>query len=389
MLKGIKTNKYCCLFLLTYVSFMIYPSHAFISFVDTKTKLILRAIAFLIVLILYLKELIQFKRISKLFILTSIISFYLAVITIVKHGAIDIALYSNMIILFSIFMSTELFYVESYRKEYVYINYILLYFNLIILFVLNIIIHYGYYDNMFNRNNFILYYFPLLVFEYIIKMDYDNKIWKVLRCISFIIILIISIRVGGTTSIICLSLVYLFIYLLKDKLINFKILSNWKTYYLFLLIVFVVFIYNIDKIQVANIISSLLNKTNGFSGRDQVYIGAKENILKNFFFGIGTQIEYYQIYNGLINAHNFVFQYWIDGGTIGLILLLIPLTYTFVCANRLTNVADRYVYLMFLTIFIFRNMFEAIGLNYLFYTICIIHYMRFHNDEYIYLKKAK
>ena len=387
MLKIICTNKYSFLFLLTYVSFMIYPSHAFISFVDTKTKLVLRGIAFLIVCVLYIGELIKTKRISKLFVLTSILSIYLVIVTFVKHGAKEIALYSNMIILFSIFMSVELFYLKSYRKEYVYINCILLYINLIILLILNTCIHYGYNDNLFNRNNFILYYFPLLIFEYIIKIDYDNNIWKVLRCISFIIILIISIRVGGTTSIICLILFYLLVYLLQERLVNIKFLTNWKVYYLFLLIVFVVFIYNIDKIQITNFISSILNKANGFSGRDQVYIGAKEHIFKNFFFGIGTQTEYYNIYNGLINAHNFIFQYWIDGGTIGLIFLLLPITFAFVCTSRLKVASDRYVSLVFLTIFLLRNMFEAIGLNYLFYTICIIHYIRFHQNEYIYLKR--
>ena len=158
--------------------------------------------------------------------------------------------------------------------------------------------------------------------------------------------------------------------------------DNFLVYSIIISLVFILLIYPGSQSLLANYISRLFNKTDGLSGRDVIYDVDRVLFLSKPIFGYGSMRDYTDLI-GRSNAHSFIFQYLIDGGIIGLLLLFNCYRIVINSINNKNSLNKRCYLFFMLFVFTIRNIMEAIGLNYLFYVLGIIYFMyEMHANDY-------
>lgn len=370
---------------IAYISFMIYPSILFLYYCDTKTKLMLRVIGFLMMLVLYIRYILKQRRISRLFISCMALSIYLLINTIINNGSLTFMLYSNFILVIMVLICCEYFFETDNQELFVKINLIYLFINNIVYLLHTIIITED--GLILRRNHLILFYLPAIIYGFIITRNYSDNKFTVLNCISLIVILINYFIRGGAATFVALLLIYVALIIYYKRIKLFSMFYNYKLYLFVLAIFFIFFDCYIESNPLVNVMCRLLNRIGGFSGRDYIYSSAIKVIKNNYIFGIGV-IDSFAKYLIWDSSHNFLFQYLIYGGIIALILLSTTIVITFKSIDRIKDNSYRFVYLIICFSFLLRNMFEDLGLNYLFYVLGLLYYSN-HDDvkKYIYFNK--
>ena len=371
---------------IAYISFMVYPSIIFLYYCDDVIKLLLRAIGFLMMLVLYIKYIIEQKRVSRLFISCIVLSLYLLIITIIKNGSLIYMLYSNFILVIIALICCEYFFETNNQELFVKISFLYFSINNIVYLLHTIFV--GNDSLILRRNHLILFYLPTIIYGYIIGKDYNNKTYNYLIAISSAIIFINFFIRGGTTTFVVLLLIYLAILIYYKKFKLRPIFYNYQLYLIILVFFFVFFDCYIESNYLVNLLCGIINKYPGFSGRDSIYLSAIKVIQNNLICGIGV-IESFSHYLIWDSSHNFIFQYLIYGGVIALVLLTITIVVIFKSINCIKEKPYRFVYLIICFSFLLRCMFEDLGLNYLYYILGLLYYSN-HDDynKYIYLKKS-
>lgn len=370
---------------IAYISFMVYPSFVFLYYCDGRIKLLLRSIGFLMMLVLYTKYIIKQKRISRLFVSCIVLSLYLLIITIIKKGSLIYMLYSNFILVIIVLICCEYFFENNNQELFVKISFLYFSINNIVYLLHTFFV--GDDSLILRRNHLILFYLPTIIYGYIISKNYNNKTYNCLIVISSAIIFINYFIRGGTTTFVVLLLIYLAIYINYKKFRIRSIFYNYQLYVFILAFFFVFFDCYIESNPFVSLLCRVLNKYVGFSGRDVIYSSAINVIQNNLIFGIGV-IDSFAKYLIWDSSHNFLFQYLIYGGIIALILLSTTIVITFKSIDRIKDNSYRFVYLIICFSFLLRNMFEDLGLNYLFYVLGLLYYSN-HDDvkKYIYFNK--
>ena len=389
---SIMSNKILNIFIIFYCSFMIYAPPYFVNFVPSSIKTPLRLLGMVFILLFFIIFTIHRARIEYLFIPVFLLCTYLVLLTVYKKTYFNVAIYSNFIMtlsglsLFSIYMDSD------YKKEFVIMNYSIWLISILIFFIV-LLFDYTAFTTMYNRNTYIMFYLTFFLFQEKLNILIENKKIKYLSMIMVFITLLITTLSHAATSMICVIFYILYKSLIQyNKNLSklFKIFESPYIYILLLSLVFFLIIFPGTNSELSNIISRIMGKTEGLSLRSPIYDSDKIAIANNWLFGYGCQdTPGYQSIVNWYDPHNFIFQYLIDGGVIALSLMLI--SFYFIHKNISLNSKypiKSFLYFMFF-VFLLRNMFEAIGLNYLYFYLANIYYFIEPNSQYLELNFLK
>lgn len=357
-----------------YSSFMICPPPYFVSYVPSYIKTPLRLLGIFFILFIYFFFVIYKRRISKLFVSVFVMCLYFLIICLVNHNDYFYALYSNFFMTLSGIALFEIYTNSNLKKEFIKINY---YFWLVSIIVFIIVLITGY-DNlahMYNRNNYIMFIIIYLLFERAMLMMEDNMMYRLISYIMSVVLIVFSIVIGSATTVSVLIIINSYVYIFDRVDLYKRKFDNFFLYAIALVLFFFLFIAPGSKSPIIDFVSALFHKQSGFSGRNVWNDVAREVILKRPIFGYGSMQEYYSLLGEeYVRPHNFVFQYLIDGGLIGLILLFNCYRIIINSIKRKTNIDLRNYLFIVLFAFTLRNLMEALGLNYLFYVLGHIYF---------------
>ena len=368
--------------IILYSSFMICPPPYFVTYVPGYIKTPLRLIGIFFIIFLYFFFVIYKRRISKLFVSVFVMCLYFLIICLVNHNDYFYALYSNFFMTLSGIALFEIYTNSNLKKEFIKINYYSWLVSIIV-FIIVLITGYDNLAHMYYRDSYIMFIIIYLLFERAMLMMEDNKIYRIISYIMSVVLIVFSIASGALTSSIVLIIIYLYLYIFQKVDLYNKLFNNFNIYLLFVLLTFVLLIYPGSNSLLSDTISRLFGKADGLAGRDVIYDIDRALFLKKPIFGYGSMSDYTDLI-GWNNAHSFVFQYLIDGGIIGLLFLFNSLRLVLKAIYRKTNL-KHYLMLIFFA-FLLRNLFEAIGLNYMFFILANICFFidTFNADYYVF-----
>ena len=285
-------------------------------------------------------------------------------------------------------MLYEVFSDTQYKEDFVKTSYLYYLMNCLMI-VLFMIFKFELIETV-NRNHYIQYIFPLLILEYYIYLYYNNDLYKIIRFISIVIVVILSIIAGSVTGNVVVFIAYIYMYVLSRTNFSFKILYNWKLQFIFLCLFFILCVWLADKNPIPNIISRIFLRTDGFSGRTGIISLARNMIMNNILFGVGMR-NFYDL--GLIyfygNVHNMFLQYLGYGGIVGLALLLLNIIYTYITLDKNCQNKSKPVWIVLFSLFLMRAMFEEVPLYHYYITVALLYYLNVSDFDYIYLKSIQ
>lgn len=375
-------------FIIFYCSYMVCCPPYFTTYVSGYIKTPLRLLGILFILFLYFFNVIYKQRISKLFVSAFIACLYFFIICVLNKNDYYYALYSNFIMALSSIALFEIYMNSNLKKEFILINY---YSWMVSIFIFVAVFLIGGLDslmNIYNRNNYVMFFIMYILFEKQLLLIDDKKSYKIVSYIMSIVIVLFSIITEAATASVVLIMIYAYIYLFDKIDLYKKLFSNFNIYLTVLIVFFFLLIFPGSHSPLVNIISKLFNKVAGFSGRSGWYDIDREIFLRRPIFGYGSR-QYYNSLLGTFHAspHDFVFQYLIDGGIVGFALLVYCYKIVIETIKRKGNLNLVCYLLMVLFAFTLRNFFEAIGLNYVFFVLANIYFMYMtYDDDYISIK---
>lgn len=261
----------------------VYPNIYLINFLPKLPKTCFRLICICVVFILYLFQIIKYKRIDIMLILCSLFSVYQTMITFICREDMISVIYSNVFIALSCLIMTKLF--VNYDKQ-LYIDvsfwyfFVMTFINAISTFVaakenITTSLFYG------NRNDIYKFFIPLIFFT-LLKYRDSRKYYLY---IVMLITLIPAIYCGSLSTSILLIILYLYILFFINKEIK---LLNINIYLIVSLIGFVVFVLPGSKNVVLSNIIQFLGKDSTASGRLIIYDETLKLIKNgNIIFGNG------------------------------------------------------------------------------------------------------
>lgn len=374
-----------------YCSFMIMSPPFFIAYFPSHIKTPLRLLGILFILIVYFFYIIYKKRISKLFVLAFLMCSYFLVVCIFNHNGFYSSLYSNFLMVLSGIALFEIYINSELKDSFIKMNY-LYWLSVILLSIIGYLFQYekiitmvfGYwnYSFIYNRNIYLPFFIVYILFEKQYIFINKSKVYRIISYIMSILLVFFSILTGAAISTATLIIIYSYEYIFSKIVLYKRLFGNFRIYFIILLFIFFLLVFPGSNSPITNIISEIFHKEPGLSGRDAVYDIDRMFFLNNPIFGYGARDEYYSLI-GVPSAHSFVFQYLIDGGIIG--LLLISINYKkIIDAIRRKIPFDLSCYLLLvLFAFTMRNLFEAIGLNYMFFPLASIYFsFNSHYEDY-------
>ena len=224
-------------------------------------------------------------------------------------------------------------------------------------------------------NRFILYILPTLIgYYYLINIDRNNKKYKKLFALTYIIGLLSLIILWSVSAFVILLLLGILLLLFSkcEKRINLNILF----YLVFIISALIVFfrIHNMFEYIIVNI----LHKSMTLSYRTIIWDDAlyllKNNVV-NIFFGFGyfdTSNSFPHMSFGVVHLHNLIMNLLFFSGIIGFCLYFRNLIIVRKSINKIKNVISFNYMSIFFVSLLFLMIFDTFELYQLYYFILIL-----------------
>lgn len=344
-------------------------------------------LSIVLIFCIYLKKIIDDKKISKIIIIILIYCFICAFSTLINEPYYLKTIIYQLIKLFSLCLIYD-YGIKEDLKSILKISSILFEIMIIINFITMILYPNGmwvspitgYWQNWFlgYDNNHITIFLPGLIFSYLYNKIYNQKL-----SINFwILLLFINLSVLISWSATSVVAIFLFdMYILFNKTFN-KLFKNANKMIIFYITLFISLI--ILKLQniFSFLIVDILKKDLTFSGRIYIWEYVKRFILKKPIIGYGIQDSYTR-YNittvwKSYHAHNFILEILYRGG----ILLLLCVIYIFKIViqnlnNSKNNLKSFCIFVIFLyLIILLTEFFEPINYFYILVIFSDINYLK-------------
>lgn len=313
---------------------LLFPPTRVLDVIPGIYKTLTRLGGVAVIDLLYLKLLIEEKRVSKLIFFYGVYWLYILAITVIKHNHLATALYGMGILSFGMLMFFEVFSRVDKKKFYLclyYTIYAFIIINLIswIYYARSINIPFNYFEGYFlgNTNAWFNYYFPGIIIGYIYyTFDSKNRFFNIGYFLFWVIAFFTSFVNRSATTLIIL--LFLAIYILIFNRNIFKYIFNIVTYIVINICFFFFVVFpGTNNNPAASFISKFFGKTSTFSGRTPLWDKAKELIYPHILTGYGAYdsnvLKEQLNAGGLDHFHNMYFTQLYDGGIIGIILFFV------------------------------------------------------------------
>ena len=372
---------FICNLLIYPVSFLLVQMEIF----GLYGKLFIRLIPMGLICLLYLKNILINKRIN-IFNLLIIILIMLTAINSLFHPIIDLegTLYQNSIIAFSLLCLVTIGIEEDFEvfcKTSYFYYFIVLFINILLTLVFKPDYHAFLY---YNKNISFIFTFPYILFSFIVSEKNYFKYIKIINVVTYALIIIWSLYTTTYGTLFSLTPLIIFILFFNNK--DYRVLNIW-TYIVILLLFFCLFVLPGANNPLMNIVSRILGKDIGFSGRDLVYEWTIRSIKQSPWFGYGfvSSPFSWELMN-LGNPHNMFLDYIIYYGIFifGYYIFILYYVIKTIINNKDKKISRFLLFAMFCLYF--KGMIESAHQDKVVYWLSLLYYFNDnYNHNYLYL----
>ncbi|MEQ8155641.1 MAG: O-antigen ligase family protein [Clostridiaceae bacterium] len=172
-----------------------------------------------------------------------------------------------------------------------------------------------------NKNNFLSYIFPELVFVvFALKLGIERKI----ILFSVALISVITIVLSSSSSSILVVFFYLFFFYLDYKKDGINKLNYNRSIFIYLCLFFLIVIFRLQRLF-SFIIEDILKKSLDFSNRTEIWDVAISMVAQKPFIGYGADFEngVVRILNTYYYGHNLFLEIMLSGGVTSLFFFIL------------------------------------------------------------------